>query len=408
MDMDVTIPNYMQELLKASGQGLDALTRTLANLLNQPVLVSSSAYKLVSASSHYDFDLFQMELDGPKGNHDTVFFCHISAGTFQAKAAGRAIAPAGRVLGYILILLNQELFDPAPYQLILDYTASLYAVHFHNRLELEQKQSEFQNSFLYDLLYGNLKRNDEIIATGDMLGWDFRRTHAVLIFLLPELDLYSPEWHLMDMLSRNVKQSFIEKYYQNPATLVRQNVLVVLVPVSKNNPVDQKAEILALTDSILPQTKAGELQNRVTCGMGQPYAEATNLFRSYQEAKVALEMGRLLDIRVPFFSDLGLERILYKHDLQDLKEYYAHVLGELHKQDNTESSLIQTLESFADHQFDVSKTAEAVFLHRNTLRYRLNKIENILGKSLTDTNTRLDIVAALKIRRLHNIDQKLE
>lgn len=407
MDKDFAIPNYMQELLKASVQGLDALTRTLADLLKQPVLVSSSAYKLVSASSPYDFVLFQVEFDAPKGDNETLFLCHISAGTFLAKAAGRAIAPAGRVLGYIFVLLDQELFDPAPSKLILDYTASLCAVHLQNRLELKQKQYEFQNAFLYDLLYGNLKRNEEIIATGETLGWDFRRPHTVLIFLLPELELHSPEWHLMDVLSRIVEQTFIQKYYKNPATIARHNELIILLPLAKNKLVEQREEIVALTDSILTQTKASELQNRVACGVGQAYVEPIDLFRSYQEAKVALEMGRLLDIPVPFFNDLGLERILYKHDLQDLKEYYVHVLGELHKQDATEGSLIQILESFADHQFDVSKTAKAIFLHPNTLRYRLNKIENILGKSLADTNTRLDIVAALKIRRLHNIDQEL-
>lgn len=107
------------------------------------------------------------------------------------------------------------------------------------------------------------------------------------------------------------------------------------------------------------------------------------------------------------FSDLGLERILYKHDLQDLKEYYVHVLGELHRQDDPESSLVTILESFAENQFDVGKTAKAIFMHPNTLRYRINKIETILGRSLADNNTRLDIVASLKIRRLHGTDELL-
>lgn len=71
--------------------------------------------------------------------------------------------------------------------------------------------------------------------------------------------------------------------------------------------------------------------------------------------------------------DMGLERILYKHDLEDLKEYYHHVLGELAEEDEAEDNLFKLLESFADNQFDMNKTAQATFLHRNTLRYRLNK-----------------------------------
>lgn len=90
-----------------------------------------------------------------------------------------------------------------------------------------------------------------------------------------------------------------------------------------------------------------------------------------------------------------------------MKEYYAHVLGELHKHDNEELSLISILESFAENQFEVTRTAEALFLHRNTLRYRLNKIENIMGRSLNDSHTRFDIMAALKIKRLHKMDEEL-
>jgi sugar diacid utilization regulator len=407
MDNSFTVPDYMQELIKASGQGLDKLVLTLAKLLNQPVLVSSPSYKLLSASNRYDFELFQVEFDNPKADNNTLFLCQLSAGTFQARAAGQAIAPAGCIIGYIFILWEENEPQPKLNKTLIDYTASLCAVHLQSRLELKQELSKYKNSFLYDLLYGNLKRNEEIIATGEMWGWDFRLPHCVAILILTELEHHSPEWHLMDLLLRIVEQVFIDIYYKNPPTIVRQNELVILIPAQEEKPSKQKTKILEFAGKIFTHAEATELKNRIACGIGQAYSDAVDLFRSYQEAKVSCEMGRLLNIPVPFFSELGLERILYKHDLQDLKEYYIHVLGELHKKDDSEGSLMNILENFADNQFDVSKTAKALFLHPNTLRYRLNKIENILGKSLADNNTRLDIVAAFKIRYLHNIDQEL-
>lgn len=407
MNKDFTVPDYIQKLLLSSGQGLDVLTGTLSDLLNRPVIISSSAYKIVSSSSAYDFDFFHAEIDTPRESNESLFFCRISAGAFQAKAVGRAIFPAGRIIGYVFILFDDSWLDATAYKPILDYTASLCAVHLQGRQEHKQKQYRFRNAFLYDLIYGNLKRSEDIIATGEMWGWDFRRPHAVLLFFLPELEIHSSEWHLMDVLTEVVEQAFVSKYYKNSASLSRQNELVVLIPMETGGIAEQKEDLLAFAGKILMQAEGTELAGRIACGTGQPYADATDLFRSYQEAKVALEMGKLLDIVIPFFSDLGLERILYKHDLQDLKEYYLHILGELHKHDDEESSLIHILQSFADNQFDVAKTAKAIFLHPNTLRYRLNKIESLLGRSLADINTRLDIVAALKIRRLHKIDQEL-
>lgn len=408
MDKNFAIPDHMQELAKASAKGLDALTYTLAELLNHPVLISSSAYKLISASSPVDFEQFQVELDSLRKDNEALFTCLLFADTFQSRAVGKAIAPMGRIIGYVFILIDKTVSDPATLRSLLDYTSSLCAILLQSRLELKQEQYKFQNAFIYDLLYGNLKRSEDIIATGEMWGWDFRRPHAVLLFLIPELEPLSSEWHLRDVLLRILEQAIFDKYFKNPAALVRQNEFAILVPMAAATPSDQKGELFSFTDNILTQLAKTELEGKVACGVGQIYAEPIDLFRSYQEAKVSLEMGRLLDIAVPFFGDLGLERILYKHDLQDLKEYYAHVLGALHKQDDQEGSLVTILESFADNQFDVNKTAQAIFLHRNTLRYRLNKIENILGKPLTDINTRLDIVAALKIKRLHKINQMLE
>lgn len=407
MDMEFRVPDYMQELALASGQGLDQLSTGLAKILNHPVLISSSAYKLFSSSSHVDFESFHIYSNQPRAGSEALFTCHILTDTFQSPAIGRVVAPFGRILGYIFVLTDDNAPNLNSFKPLMDYASSLCAVHLQSRLELKQEQSKFKNAFLYDLLYGNLKRNDEIIATGEMWGWNFRRPHAVMVFLLPEPELYTPEWHLMDVLSRIIEQNFIETYYKNSAAIVRQNELILFVPMQTDKPGLQKDELLVFADKILTQVQNSELKDLIACGIGQAYSQSTVLFRSYQEAKVALEMGKLLGIPIPFFSDLGLERILYKHDLQDLKEYYLHVLGELHKQDDPESSLVTILESFADNQFDVGKTAKAIFMHPNTLRYRLNKIENILGKSLTDNNARLDIMASLKIKRLHGLEELL-
>ncbi|AFM00267.1 MULTISPECIES: CdaR family transcriptional regulator [Desulfitobacterium] len=407
---DVSILNYMEELLIASGQGLQALTDALAKILRLPILISTSGYNLISSSlSCPDLDSFHTDIVSARIDNETSFFCKLSAGTFHSNAWGRAIAPAGRVIGYIFIFVDDADSNAImeAHKLIIKAAASLCAVHLQSRVELLKEQQKHQESFLYDLLYGNLKTEEEIVASGATWGWNFTLPHTAIILTIPELDIHSPDKHLMDILNHFTEKALIDRYYKKLPTLIRHNELIVLLPSEEWKQPAQKKEILALMDILLAQLTATELKNRVICGVGQTYVKATNLFRSYQEAKVSLELGTVMGIAVPFFSDIGVERIFYKHDLEDLKEYYAHVLGELHKQDDEELSLISVLESFAENQFEVTKTAEALFLHRNTLRYRLNKIETILGRSLNDHNTRFDIMAALKIKRLHKMDEEL-
>lgn len=399
-----SMPNYMRKLLKTSGQGLDSLTCAIAEVLNQPVLVSTPTYETLSTTLvHPDLDVFQIAIEGEREDNETLFLCTISTEALSRKGAGWAIAPHGRILGYLFVMYDEVKPDFEEFQAIIETALSLYSIHLQNKLELKQEKHKTKNAFFYDLLYGNLKRNEDIITMGEVWGWDFRRPHMVLLLRVPDLEVHSSDWHLMEVLQKTVDRTLINRYYKNPATTVNRNEIVTILLAEGEKAAERKLKIASLIEGISNQFKAAIANYRLVCGVGQTYAQPNDFFRSYQEAKVACEMGSLLGVEVPFFSDMGLERILYKHDLEDLKEYYHHVLGDLPEEDDGEDNLVWLLESLVDNQFDMNKTSQATFLHRNTLRYRLNKIETILGRSLADINTRLDLAAAFKIRRLHKI-----
>ncbi len=399
------IPDYMHKLLKTSGQGLDALTCTLAEVLGYPVLVSTPAYDTISTTLlHPDLNSFQVEIAGKRKDIESSFSCTILVKNLRLKGLGWPIAPSGRVLGYLFALYDQGEPNLGPIQAIIETALPLYAIHLQNQLMLKQEKHKTKDSFFYDLLYGNLKRNDDIINMGEVWGWDFRKVHVVLFLILPNHEPHAPNWHLVEVLQKAVDRVLISKYHKSPATTSKQNEVVAIIPLEEGKLVKYKQTIVSLAESISCQFKTIEPGHQVAFGVGQAYAEPKDLFRSYQEAKVAYEMGSLLGVDIPFFSEMGLERILYKHDLEDLKEYHNHVLGVLPEYDEGKDNLFSLLESFVDNQFDMNKTAEATFLHRNTLRYRLNKVEEIIGHSLADINTRLDLTAAFKIRRLHRFD----
>ena len=81
--------------------------------------------------------------------------------------------------------------------------------------------------------------------------------------------------------------------------------------------------------------------------------------------------------------------------------FYEETLGPLLDSD-TRSNIdpIETLEGFFHYNGNLSETARAMHLHRNSLLYRLGRIEELLGHSLEDPELRLSIQLALKIRHL--------
>ena len=122
---------------------------------------------------------------------------------------------------------------------------------------------------------------------------------------------------------------------------------------------------------------------------------------------MALKLGRLKSYKekekenIPFFKELGLTRILYNHDKQELAEFYWETLGELdHYALAQNSELMDTLEKYLTYRGDLKETAQALFLHPNTLRYRLKKIEEILDVNLEELDTKLSLLTAFKIKYL--------
>lgn len=122
-----------------------------------------------------------------------------------------------------------------------------------------------------------------------------------------------------------------------------------------------------------------------------------------------IDSMRKYDERIMFYEDLGIFGLLY--DLNEptvFETYYKGVFQELwHYDDIHDAHLFETLESYFRNNCDKEKTAEELFIHENTLRYRIHQIEEIMDKDLKNVNVIADIVTALKVRRMIQILDKV-
>ena len=93
--------------------------------------------------------------------------------------------------------------------------------------------------------------------------------------------------------------------------------------------------------------------------------------------------------------------LLYRDHPAQLQAFVDETLGPLLDSDSrSNSALMETLEGFFRYNGNLSETARAMHLHRNSLLYRLGRIEELLGRSLEDPELRLSLQIALKIRHL--------
>lgn len=140
----------------------------------------------------------------------------------------------------------------------------------------------------------------------------------------------------------------------------------------------------------------------VGVGIGRAAPDPLDLHVSYGEARRALAIGRWGHGpgRTTAFEDLGLDRLLASVSASEIAAYRVSLIGALEAHDAARgTNLVETLEAFLASR-NVALAARQLYVHYNTLKNRLNRIEELLGPFLGDADRCLSLALALRLRRL--------
>jgi PucR family transcriptional regulator, purine catabolism regulatory protein len=140
----------------------------------------------------------------------------------------------------------------------------------------------------------------------------------------------------------------------------------------------------------------------VSAGVGRSGIGPAAIAQGYREADRALVIARRLfpPGALTFFQNLGVHRLLLALDGHpELGAFYEETLAAIDQYDRTNrSELLPTLEAFFAADNSLAETASKLHLHRNTVAYRLRRIEQISGHQLGDPETRLALHLGLRVR----------
>ena len=112
--------------------------------------------------------------------------------------------------------------------------------------------------------------------------------------------------------------------------------------------------------------------------------------------------------KIDFVSDYkktGVYRRFFDmSNYDEMRNLYQETLYKLEKYDlKNSSNLLETLEIYLEKQKNIGLAAECLYIHRNTMKYRINRIEEILGCNLKDDNIIFQITLCIKIKKFLNI-----
>ena len=137
-------------------------------------------------------------------------------------------------------------------------------------------------------------------------------------------------------------------------------------------------------------------------GVGSCINDISNLHTGYARAKAAVQMAKKRKRDLFYFDRMGLYRLLYMvDDSRLLKEMAEEPLKPLLEYDRERhANYVDTLELYLKHNGSVQAVSEEMFTHRNTVIYRMNKIKELLGTNLEETEERIPYQIAYYIRAM--------
>jgi len=136
----------------------------------------------------------------------------------------------------------------------------------------------------------------------------------------------------------------------------------------------------------------------VKVSFGTVVQELKDVSKSYKEAKMALDVGKIFyaERKTIAYSTLGIGRLIYQLPINLCKMFIEEIFGDNVPYDLDEETLI-TINKFFENNLNVSETSRQLFVHRNTLVYRIEKIQKSMGLDLRSFDDALTFKIALMV-----------
>ncbi|ADL05237.1 PucR family transcriptional regulator [Lacrimispora saccharolytica] len=293
-------------------------------------------------------------------------------------------------IGFLLLIEGENNVLPSHFEMlsttshVISYTISYYT------WDLFEKNSLY-HKLLYDMLIGApskdlMPRLAELQFPAKML----------VLFIRPAR--YPGQPYLKNMICKKLK-------IQIPGTHVtyHKNGIVAVIPLKE----DRDIEI-----ELLEQLKYFSQKEHLRIGISHSFSSIENFVSHYEQAHAALELGHKRNPKelVFLYQNYQIFDLLSEVKNPDKIRRFCHpALAVLNQYDHENNSqLYKTLCVFLEKGCNIKLTSESLYIHRNSLVYRLNRITEISRVDLSDINTRFLLRLSFLIDRYHELKKSLE
>lgn len=277
----------------------------------------------------------------------------------------------------------------------------------------ETNKINSRERILTSILYSEHLNVEDIIKQANYLGVNLSGKHRVAIFRIYDTkhiteEKETDEGYFMETREKIKKQIENEFRLHGLRKMMIHSQLdnvVIMFP----SDLFSRDLIVSIFNNIIKKINASYKIN-IKVGIGSDYEYIAELKNSYNEAKTTVQIINMVSAfeNVYFYEDLGIYSLISQiKNGKFLDDYMDAKIGNLIESDRLQAGeLCNTLETYLDCNCNANATAEILYIHRNTMRYRLDKIKKILGSDINDLSICLELKLAFAIKNFRESRSK--
>ena len=305
------------------------------------------------------------------------------------------------VLGHLAFVSSIENMDEAD-SLALSRASVVCALEMAKQSAVDEAEHRLRGDFFSELLEGT-SPPQALLARANGLGYELGEPSRCLVAGFDDDRLETRHAGAkatsgLKELSRQVGRILNSQRIAAPMT-IHKDALLVICPANNASSGDHVINIAHRITNLKTHDRRS-----ISIGLGRIRQNIEGIRTSYREANQALVIGRRIfgHGHVSDFADLGVYRLLYAlSEGSELQTYCEETLSELQRYDDRNGTeLIQTLVAFFECHGNLRATADSLYLHRNSLSYRLKRIQEIAGIDLDNFEDRFRLHLSLKARQI--------
>lgn len=398
-----------------SGGSYDSIAKIAASLISKPVVIEDADYQLLASaklSKEHKKMLEQFkEVEDKAEELGHSFRLKLDKGKRYPAKVSIPIVVEQNTLGFVSALETSKPLNKLDL-IALEHAATITAVEMGKERIKFETEMRLKGDFIDDLIARQFQSSEALLKRANFLGCDLSKGALVLIVDIDDFETLLEKHNYTEEDIQRIRREFFNtanwivdlEHKSSLVSLKSDSVIVFLTPGDDSENLEEEA--FRVAKGLQTGLKSRFEKFTFSVGLSSYYRKPEQIEKAFNEAKVALDINKRLGEKdkISSFREIGTYKLLASFldsNSDELKNFYKETIESLADYDRKhDSELIKTLETFLKLDENINDAAKALFAHRHTVRYRLERIKEITSLDINKSDDKERLALGLKLSRL--------